>query len=230
MYVCVERKRERACAYVRACVGCGIGGGMALTGVALEDGEEEEDDDEGEEEVGAPGGCSCPPRGEDTRPSSPGASTAAHPRSPGLLYRCVLDLRIGKHKSGVSVQPEPPRAGVRAGEAWMWRRVNLRGQKSRPGAHVWRGTAWGACARKGRGDGEQGGWGSGAGAGKVGGMMDDGWARARAQGGRVRAHLPGEGPPSPPPANVVLGGVGEGLTPPNPRMGSGGGRVAEGGG
>lgn len=136
---------------------------------------------------------------------------------------CCIDLRIGKHKSGVSVQPEPPRAGVRAGEAWMWRRVNLRGQKSRPGAHVWRGTAWGACARKGRGDGEQGGWGSGAGAGKVGGMMDDGWVRSRVQGGRVRAHLPGEGPPSPPPANVVLGGVGEGLRPPKISWGAGGG-------
>ena len=51
-----------------------------------------------------------PPRGEDARPSSPGASTAAHPRSPRVLYRCVFDLRIGKHNGGVSVQPEPPRA------------------------------------------------------------------------------------------------------------------------
>ena len=117
----------------------------------------------------------------------------------------------------MGVQPEPPRAGVSAGEAWMWRRVNLRGQKSRPGAHAWRGTAWGACARKGRGDGEQGGWGSGAGAGKVGEMMDDGWVRSRAQRGRVRAHLSGEGPPSSPPANVVIGAVGEGLGSPKLR-------------
>ena len=58
----------------------------------------------------------APPQGEDARPSSPGASTAAHPRSPGGLYRDVLDLRIGKHNGGVSVQPEPPRAGTRAGE------------------------------------------------------------------------------------------------------------------
>ena len=45
----------------------------------------------------------APPRGEDARPSSPGASTAAHPRGPGVLYRYVLDLRIGRHKSCVSV-------------------------------------------------------------------------------------------------------------------------------
>ena len=165
----------------------------------------------------------APPRGEDARPSSPGASTAAHPRSPGVLYRCLLDLRIGKHNGGVSVQPEPPRAGVSAGEAWMWRRVNLRGQKSRPGAHAWRGTAWGACARKGRGDGEQGGWGSGAGAGKVGEMVDDGWVRSRAQGGGVRAHLPGEGPPSTPPANVVLVPVCKCQIQPNYEWGAGGG-------
>ena len=151
------------------------------------------------------GGCATElARGEHGRASS----------QPGVLYRYILDLRIGKHKSGVSEQPEPPWAEVSAGEAWMWRRVNLPGQKSRPGAHAWRGTAWGACARKGRGDGEQGGWGSGAGAGKVGEMMDDGWVRSRAQGGRVRAHLPGEGPPSSPPANVVIGAVGEGLRPP----------------
>ena len=55
--------------------------------------------------------------------------------------------------------------------------------------------------------------------------MDDGWVRSRAQGGRVRAHLPGEGSPSSPPANVVLGAVGEGLRWPKIRTLARRGRV-----
>ena len=205
---------------------CSRGAHEALTCVIVE-GEEvvEKPVDGGNSESKLEEDVRAPPRGTDARPCSREASTTAHP----CMEACAVDpfhnLRIGRHKSCVSVQPEPPRAGVSAGEAWMWRRVNLRGQKSRPGAHAWRGTAWGAYARKGRGDGEQGGWGSGAGAGKVGEMMDDGWVRSRAQGGRVRAHLPGEGPPSSPPANVVLGAVGEGLRPPQIRMLARRGRV-----
>ena len=53
--------------------------------------------------------------------------------------------------------------------------------------------------------------------------MDDGWARSRAQGGRVRAHLPGEGPPSTPPANVVLVPVCKCQIQPNYEWGAGGG-------
>ena len=47
--------RERESARVRACVRAwGVAeGGMALTGVALEDGEDGEDDEDGGEEVGA---------------------------------------------------------------------------------------------------------------------------------------------------------------------------------
>ena len=138
---------------------------MALTGVALEDDEEEEDDDEGEEEVGAPGGCSCPPRGEDTRPSSPGASTAAHPRSPGLLYRPA-------HREAQERRERAARAaagGSQGGGSMDVEEGELAGAEKSTGCSCMEGDRVGCLSKEGKGGWGAGGVGVGRGSGKSGG-------------------------------------------------------------
>ena len=117
MYVRVVRKRDRACRVcVRVCVGVWQRGGWRSPGSPSRMERMEWMMERGEKRLELQVDVRAPPRGEDARPSSPGASTAAHPRSPGVLYRCLLDLRIGKHNGGVSVQPSD--AVLCRGDPW----------------------------------------------------------------------------------------------------------------